>query len=80
MCSNSGLAATAAPTTVAQQVHDLLDPRRVRDLGIFAPEFVDWLLREFYGGSKDLTIQLYQVFLLERWMELFVDRAREVPA
>ncbi len=25
MCSNSGLAATAAPTAVAQQVHDLLD-------------------------------------------------------
>ena len=63
-----------------EQVHDLLNPRRVRDRGIFAPEFVDWLLREFYDGSKDLTIQLYQVFLLERWMELFVDRAREVPA
>ncbi len=63
-----------------EQVHDLLDPRRVRNRGIFAPEFVDWLLREFYGGSKDLTIQLYQVFLLERWMELFVDRTREVPA
>jgi hypothetical protein len=29
--------------------------------------------REFYGGGRDLTMQLYQAFLLEVWFQLYVD-------
>ena len=56
-----------------EQVNDLLTPQRVRDRGVFEPEFIEWMKREFYNGGRDLTMQLYQAFLLEVWFQLYMD-------
>ena len=56
-----------------EQLHDALSPLRVRDRGIFRVEFIEWMKREFYENGRDLTIQLYQAFLLEIWLRLFAD-------
>jgi asparagine synthase (glutamine-hydrolysing) len=55
------------------QVHDLLTPRRVRERGVFEPDFVEWMKGEFYERGRDLTMQLYQAFLMEIWFQLYVD-------
>jgi asparagine synthase (glutamine-hydrolysing) len=57
-----------------ERVHDLLTPRKVRERGIFEPAFVEWMKGEFYGGGRDLTMQLYQALLLEIWFQLYLDR------
>lgn len=56
-----------------EQVNDLLTPQKVRERGVFEPAFVEWMKSEFYGGGRDLTMQLYQAFLLEIWFQLYVD-------
>ncbi len=56
-----------------ERVHDLLAPTRVRDRGIFDVAFVEWMKREFYERSRDLSVQLYQALMLEIWLRLFVD-------
>jgi asparagine synthase (glutamine-hydrolysing) len=56
-----------------EQVNDLLTPGRVRERGVFEPAFVEWMKREFYSGGRDLTMQLYQAFLLEIWFQLYLD-------
>jgi asparagine synthase (glutamine-hydrolysing) len=61
-----------------EQVNDVLAPGRVRDRGVFEPAFVEWMKREFYSGGRDLTMQLYQMFLLEIWFQLYVDRKEPV--
>jgi asparagine synthase (glutamine-hydrolysing) len=55
------------------RLHDALTPRRVRDRGLFQVDFIEWLKRGFYENGRDLSVQLYQVFLLEVWMTLFLD-------
>ena len=59
-----------------EPVYDLLTPSRVRDHGVFQVDYVEWLKREFYERNRELTIELYHVFLLETWLQLFVDRPR----
>ncbi|MEX2299995.1 MAG: asparagine synthase (glutamine-hydrolyzing) [Bryobacterales bacterium] len=61
-----------------EQVHDLLTPQKVRERGVFEPAFVEWMKSEFYGGGRDLTMQLYQAFLLEIWFQLYVDGKQPV--
>ena len=55
------------------RLHDALTPRRVRERGLFQVDFIEWLKRQFYENGRDLSVQLYQVFLLEVWMTLFLD-------
>jgi asparagine synthase (glutamine-hydrolysing) len=57
-----------------EQVNDLLAPQKVRERGVFEPAFVEWMKSQFYGAGRDLTMQLYQAFLLEVWFQLYVDR------
>jgi asparagine synthase (glutamine-hydrolysing) len=59
-----------------EPVHDLLSQSRVRDHGVFEAGYVEWLKREFYERHRELTLELYQAFLLETWLDLFVDRRR----
>ena len=59
-----------------EPVHDLLTPARVADHGVFEVAYVEWLKREFYERNRELTIELYHVFLLETWLQLFVDGRR----
>jgi asparagine synthase (glutamine-hydrolysing) len=56
-----------------ERVRDLLSPARVRERGVFEAPFVEWLKKEFFGGGRDLSIPLYQVFLLEIWSQLYLD-------
>jgi len=63
-----------------EQVNDLLTPQRVRGRGVFEPAFVEWMKSEFYGGGRDLTMQLYQALLLEIWFQLYVDGKEPVGA
>jgi asparagine synthase (glutamine-hydrolysing) len=56
-----------------EQVNDLLSPRRVRERGLFDPAYVEWMKNEFYVAQRDLTVQLYQAFLLEIWFQLYLD-------
>jgi asparagine synthase (glutamine-hydrolysing) len=56
-----------------ERVQDSLTPKRVRERGIFNVEFIEWLKRGFYEGRRDFSIQLYEAFLLEAWMRLFMD-------
>jgi asparagine synthase (glutamine-hydrolysing) len=62
-----------------EQVRDALAPRRVRERGLFQPPFVEWMLHAFYEEQRDLSLQLYQAFLLEKWFALFVDPAVPEP-
>jgi asparagine synthase (glutamine-hydrolysing) len=56
-----------------EQLHDALSPQRVRARGIFRVEFIEWMKREFFEGGRDLSVQLYQVLLLEVWLRLYAD-------
>jgi hypothetical protein len=41
---------------------------------VLQPDFVEWMKREFYENGRDLAIELWQAYLMENWMRLFVDR------
>ena len=56
-----------------EQVNDVLSRDAVRDRAVFSVDYVEWLKREFYERSRELTMELYHVFLLELWLRMFVD-------
>jgi asparagine synthase (glutamine-hydrolysing) len=57
-----------------ERLHDTLTPERVAARGVLQPDFVEWMKREFYQNGRDLAIELWQAFLMENWLRLFVDR------
>jgi asparagine synthase (glutamine-hydrolysing) len=63
-----------------EQVDEALSPARVRARGIFDVGFTEWMKREFFERGRDLSIQMYQVFLLEVWLRLYVDGRRPKAA
>jgi asparagine synthase (glutamine-hydrolysing) len=63
-----------------EQVNDLLSPAQVRKRGIFDVAFVEWMKNEFFERGRDLSIQMYQVFLLEVWLRLYLDGHRPTTA
>jgi asparagine synthase (glutamine-hydrolysing) len=63
-----------------ERIDDALSPAQVRARGIFDVSFVEWMKREFYERGRDLSIQMYQVFLLEIWLRLYVDGRRPQTA
>ena len=56
-----------------ERVGDVLDQASVRDRGVFNVDYVEWLKREFYEKRRELTMELYHVFLLELWLRSYVD-------
>jgi len=56
-----------------ERIYDALSPRRVRERGLFQVDFIEWLKQGFYGRGRDFSIVLYQLFLLEVWLRLFLD-------
>ncbi|MFO0973393.1 MAG: asparagine synthase (glutamine-hydrolyzing) [Phycisphaerae bacterium] len=50
-----------------------LSPARVRRRGIYHPDYVEWMKRAFFEAGRDLTVQLYQAFMLEKWFQMFID-------
>jgi asparagine synthase (glutamine-hydrolysing) len=59
-----------------KQVDEALNPAQVQKRGVFDVRFVEWMKREFFEHGRDLSIQIYQVFLLETWLRLYVDGHR----
>lgn len=56
-----------------EQLEDALSPAAVRGRGIFEPAYISWMKRAFFEQGRDLTLQLYQAFMLELWFRLYVD-------
>lgn len=54
-------------------VDDLLSEFQVRKRGIFRPEAVRTLVEEHRSGSRDWSMQLWQLLTLELWMRMFHD-------
>ena len=58
------------------RIDEALSPETIKKRGIFAPEFISWLQRDYYQRRRDRTMEMFQVFLLELWMQIFVDGRR----
>lgn len=56
-----------------EQLRDALSPDRVRSRGIFRVEYIDWMMRSFFEQNRDLSVQLFQAFMLELWFRQLVD-------
>jgi asparagine synthase (glutamine-hydrolysing) len=57
-----------------ENVDDVLSVDAVRRRGFFQVGYVEWLKTEFYERNRELSMELYHVFLLELWSRMFVDR------
>ena len=73
--------------TLREIFGDVLGSRRVRERGYFQQPFVDRLLREHLAGTRDHTMRLWQLVILELWHREYVDapvfapdRAAPAPA
>jgi asparagine synthase (glutamine-hydrolysing) len=58
---------------------DVLGSRRARQRGYFEPAFVDRLVREHLNGTRDHTLRLWQLVVLELWHRAYAD-APAAPA
>ena len=58
-----------------ERVYDTLTPASVEARGIFQVPFIEWLKTQVYTEGRDLSTELYQVLMLEKWMNLYVDAA-----
>ena len=58
---------------------DVLNAPRTRQRGYFEPRFVDRLVREHLGGTRDHTDRLWQLLVFELWHREYLDSAT-VPA
>jgi asparagine synthase (glutamine-hydrolysing) len=65
--------------SLRDNVHDVLSPASVRDRAVFTVDYVEWLKRGFYDRGRELTMELYHVYLLELWLRIFLD-GEGVPA
>ncbi len=52
---------------------DVLLSPRARRRGYFRPSFVEGLVREHVSGKRDHAFRLWQLVVLERWHEQYVD-------
>jgi asparagine synthase (glutamine-hydrolysing) len=58
-----------------EMVDDLLDGARIRRRGLFRPDTVRRWVREQRAGSRDWSMQIWQLLTLELWMQTFLDRS-----
>ncbi len=59
-----------------ETVDDLLDEARIRRRGFFRPDTVSRWVREQREGSRDWSMQIWQLLTLELWMQTFMDRKK----
>jgi asparagine synthase (glutamine-hydrolysing) len=52
---------------------DVLTAPRTRQRGYFEPAFVDRLVAEHHAGTRDHTLRLWQLLVLELWHREYVD-------
>jgi asparagine synthase (glutamine-hydrolysing) len=57
-----------------EMVDDLLDETRIRRRGLFRPDTVRRWVHEQREGSRDCSMQIWQLLTLELWMQTFLDR------
>jgi len=62
-----------------EMVNDLLSESRVAERGLFRPETVQRYVREQSSGTCDRTIQIWQLLMLELWMQTFLDSRQPTP-
>lgn len=60
------------------QVEEALAPEAVRARGFFEVDFVEWMKRSFYESRVDLSVPIYQAFLLEIWLRAHERRGAAV--
>jgi asparagine synthase (glutamine-hydrolysing) len=57
-----------------EMVDDLLDEASISRRGLFRPDTVRRWVREHREGSRDWSMQIWQLLTLELWMQTFLDR------
>jgi asparagine synthase (glutamine-hydrolysing) len=62
-----------------EMVDDLLDETRIRRRGFFCPDTVSRWVREHRAGSRDWSMQIWQLLTLELWNQAFMDRKPGAP-
>jgi len=56
-----------------EMVDDLLDEARIRRRGLFCPDTISRWVREHRAGSRDWSMQIWQLLTFELWMQTFMD-------
>jgi asparagine synthase (glutamine-hydrolysing) len=55
-------------------MHDLLSPERLRDQGLFEPEYVQTLIREHETGRASHHKQLWTLIVFQLWYDNFLQK------
>jgi asparagine synthase (glutamine-hydrolysing) len=55
-------------------MRDLLNPSRIRERGLFNPDFVERLMTEHEQGAADHASTIYGLLSLELWQQQFMDK------
>jgi asparagine synthase (glutamine-hydrolysing) len=53
-------------------MHDLLDPKRLKDQGLFDAEFVQKLIEEHESGTASHHKQLWTLLVFQLWFDNFI--------
>jgi asparagine synthase (glutamine-hydrolysing) len=61
-----------------EMVGDLLSEKRVRERGLFRPDFVAKMVDENRSGQRDYTLQLWSLLTLELWQQIFIDAPKDL--
>ncbi|NJP07882.1 MAG: hypothetical protein HC837_20800 [Chloroflexaceae bacterium] len=57
-------------------VLDLLAPQRLQQRGYFRPDTVQHMLKQHHCGIQDWSMQIWQLFTFELWVQTFLDHTR----
>src|SRR5581483_1438064 len=57
-----------------EMVDDLLSETRIRTRALFKPNVVRRIVREHRDGTRDWSMQIWQLLTLELWMQVFMDK------
>jgi len=56
-----------------EMVYDILLSKRLRDRGLFKPQFVEKMVKEHSQGIRNWHYQLWNLLMLELWFREFID-------
>jgi asparagine synthase (glutamine-hydrolysing) len=56
-------------------IEALLSEKQILSRGIFKPEAVQMMKREYFKGERDWSMQLWALLVLEIWQRVFIERA-----
>jgi asparagine synthase (glutamine-hydrolysing) len=58
---------------LSERMADLLDPRKLRDRGMFMPGVVAQFWKEHLAGTADHSSLLWRVAIVELWLQTYID-------